>query len=139
MNCPGNNWGQCPSGGGRLGCGPQEEYRACSDIEISHNPSVKPTTSAPELNRTSTTDRPRRPYRPTRPTSSSRPTRPGRPKGPIPQYSKPSTVGSLQEPAYKLWFDVILNVTKARIEFGFQEKTFSTQVEDYFLLSGTEC
>ena len=25
------------------------------------------------------------------------------------------------------------------IEFGFQEKKFSTKVEDYFLLSGTEC
>ena len=108
MNFPGNNWGQCPSGGGRLGCGPQEEYRACSDLEISHNPSVKPTTSAPELNRTSTTDRPMRPYRPT---SSSRPTRPGRPKGPIPQYSKPATVGPVQEPAYKLWFDININAT----------------------------
>ena len=47
--------------------------------------------------------------------------------------------GSVQEPAYKLWFDVIINATGERIEFGFQEKTFSTKVEDYFLLSGTEC
>lgn len=30
----GNNWGFCPGGGGRLGCGPQEHFRTCSDIEI---------------------------------------------------------------------------------------------------------
>lgn len=30
----GNNWGWCPEGGGRLGCGPQENFRTCSDIKI---------------------------------------------------------------------------------------------------------
>lgn len=30
----GNNWGRCVTGGGRLGCGPQEHFRACSDIRI---------------------------------------------------------------------------------------------------------
>lgn len=30
----GNNWGYCKDGMGRLGCGPQEEYRGCSDISI---------------------------------------------------------------------------------------------------------
>lgn len=30
----GNNWGMCPEGGGRLGCGPQEHFRTCSDIKI---------------------------------------------------------------------------------------------------------
>lgn len=30
----GNNWGICKNGIGRLGCGPQEEYRGCSDISI---------------------------------------------------------------------------------------------------------
>lgn len=30
----GNNWGFCSNGVGRLGCGPQEQFRACSDIRI---------------------------------------------------------------------------------------------------------
>ncbi|XP_047992291.1 uncharacterized protein LOC125231006 [Leguminivora glycinivorella] len=30
----GNSWGRCPDGRGRLGCGPQEEFRGCSDIAI---------------------------------------------------------------------------------------------------------
>ena len=30
----GNNWGLCPDGEGRVGCGPQEEFRACADIRI---------------------------------------------------------------------------------------------------------
>ncbi|KAG5678321.1 hypothetical protein PVAND_008006 [Polypedilum vanderplanki] len=30
----GNNWGWCPDGIGRLGCGPQENFRTCSDISI---------------------------------------------------------------------------------------------------------
>ncbi|KAJ8676581.1 hypothetical protein QAD02_012368 [Eretmocerus hayati] len=30
----GNNWGQCPDGTGAVGCGPQEEFRACADIAI---------------------------------------------------------------------------------------------------------
>ncbi|OQR70452.1 hypothetical protein BIW11_11631 [Tropilaelaps mercedesae] len=30
----GNNWGVCPNGKGRLGCGPQEVFRACADISI---------------------------------------------------------------------------------------------------------
>ena len=31
----GNNWGRCPDGTGRLGCGPQETFRGCSDVTIS--------------------------------------------------------------------------------------------------------
>lgn len=31
----GNNWGYCADGTGRLGCGPQEHFRTCSDIIIS--------------------------------------------------------------------------------------------------------
>ena len=31
----GNNWGRCRDGEGRVGCGPQEEFRACADIRIS--------------------------------------------------------------------------------------------------------
>ena len=31
----GNNWGKCEDGGAKVGCGPQEEFRACADIRIS--------------------------------------------------------------------------------------------------------
>ncbi|XP_059619693.1 uncharacterized protein LOC132263761 [Phlebotomus argentipes] len=31
----GNNWGYCDDGTGALGCGPQENFRTCSDISIS--------------------------------------------------------------------------------------------------------
>ncbi|XP_060533907.1 uncharacterized protein LOC132706543 [Cylas formicarius] len=34
----GNNWGNCPNGTGAVGCGPQEEFRACADITISGKP-----------------------------------------------------------------------------------------------------
>ncbi|XP_011204422.2 uncharacterized protein LOC105226973 [Bactrocera dorsalis] len=37
----GNNWGICPDGNGAVGCGPQEEFRACSDIVI-NDPEYKP-------------------------------------------------------------------------------------------------
>lgn len=30
----GNNWGVCPDGPGRVGCGPQEHFRNCADISI---------------------------------------------------------------------------------------------------------
>ncbi|CAD7092479.1 unnamed protein product [Hermetia illucens] len=30
----GNNWGMCENGTGAVGCGPQEEFRACADISI---------------------------------------------------------------------------------------------------------
>lgn len=30
----GNNWGRCADGTEAIGCGPQEEFRACSDIAI---------------------------------------------------------------------------------------------------------
>ncbi|KAI8441952.1 hypothetical protein MSG28_005624 [Choristoneura fumiferana] len=30
----GNNWGTCENGTGAVGCGPQEEFRACADIAI---------------------------------------------------------------------------------------------------------
>ena len=31
----GNNWGQCPDGTSRVGCGPQETFRGCADMSIS--------------------------------------------------------------------------------------------------------
>jgi len=33
----GNNWGLCEDGTGAVGCGPQEEFRACADVAISNN------------------------------------------------------------------------------------------------------
>lgn len=43
----GNNWGICKDGSGAVGCGPQEEFRACSDVAIGKGsvsaiPSLKP-------------------------------------------------------------------------------------------------
>lgn len=29
-----NNWGECPDGPAKVGCGPQEHFRGCSDIKI---------------------------------------------------------------------------------------------------------
>lgn len=54
----GNNWGMCEDGTGAVGCGPQEEFRACADINIGDvgpqpplrpiRPGTgKPTTRAP--------------------------------------------------------------------------------------------
>ena len=37
----GNNWGVCDDGVGRVGCGDQEEFRACADISLTNSsPSV---------------------------------------------------------------------------------------------------
>ncbi|XP_043471880.1 uncharacterized protein LOC122504726 [Leptopilina heterotoma] len=33
----GNNWGTCADGLGKLGCGPQETFKNCSDISIINN------------------------------------------------------------------------------------------------------
>lgn len=30
----GNNWGKCDDGTERVGCGPQEQFRACADVSI---------------------------------------------------------------------------------------------------------
>jgi len=32
----GNNWGRCKNGTEAVGCGPQEEFRACADVTITH-------------------------------------------------------------------------------------------------------
>ena len=34
----GNNWGTCDNGTGAIGCGPQENFRSCADIEIVPHP-----------------------------------------------------------------------------------------------------
>lgn len=48
----GNNWGICPDGNGAVGCGDQEEFRACADVaigkgEASAIPTIKPPTRRP--------------------------------------------------------------------------------------------
>lgn len=54
----GNNWGTCKDGTGAVGCGPQEQFRACSDIAIGKGavssipalkPSIKPTSRPTEV------------------------------------------------------------------------------------------
>ena len=60
----GNNWGWCGDGSEMLGCGPQETFRACSDISIDGNPvtnPILPTVTTPEasiLTSSSTTQTP---------------------------------------------------------------------------------
>ncbi|KAI5695606.1 hypothetical protein M8J75_000734 [Diaphorina citri] len=64
----GNNWGNCPNGTGAVGCGPQEEFRACADIQITDGkgssddtpyptakPTRRPTTSRPVTETSDTT------------------------------------------------------------------------------------
>ncbi|XP_063604974.1 uncharacterized protein LOC134780271 isoform X2 [Penaeus indicus] len=51
----GNHWGDCGNGTGALGCGPQEEFRACADVAVVAqtgglviNPIPSTTTPQPE-------------------------------------------------------------------------------------------
>lgn len=45
----GNNWGMCANGTGALGCGPQEQFRACADVSIgSTSAGTKPPKSRPD-------------------------------------------------------------------------------------------
>ena len=48
----GNNWGICKDGNGAVGCGEQEEFRACSDIAVGKGavstiPTIKPSKIKP--------------------------------------------------------------------------------------------
>lgn len=48
----GNNWGICADGNGAVGCGEQEEFRACSDVAIGKGaasaiPTIKPPKVKP--------------------------------------------------------------------------------------------
>ncbi|XP_035780461.1 uncharacterized protein LOC118460342 [Anopheles albimanus] len=38
----GNNWGYCSDGTGKLGCGPQETFKTCSDIRIADATDIVP-------------------------------------------------------------------------------------------------
>ncbi|XP_014219885.1 uncharacterized protein LOC106647842 [Copidosoma floridanum] len=60
----GNNWGDCGNGIGAVGCGPQEEFRACADIAIGDEEATLPPRPRPT----------KRPTRPTTPRSPSSPT-----------------------------------------------------------------
>ncbi|XP_026462853.1 uncharacterized protein LOC113365532, partial [Ctenocephalides felis] len=51
----GNNWGTCPDGTGAVGCGPQEEFRACADISIGDVTSYVPTITNPDSTTTEKT------------------------------------------------------------------------------------
>ncbi|XP_046464103.1 uncharacterized protein LOC124209905 [Daphnia pulex] len=66
----GNNWGKCPNGTEKVGCGPQEQFFGCADIRITEDGTHDSTTTAPKTT-TSTTLKPR-----TRGTITSRYTRP---------------------------------------------------------------
>uniref|UniRef100_A0A1B0AA71 Chitin-binding type-4 domain-containing protein n=1 Tax=Glossina pallidipes TaxID=7398 RepID=A0A1B0AA71_GLOPL len=54
----GNNWGMCPDGNGAVGCGPQEEFRSCSDIALSEHVSIPKRPLRPTIR---TTVRPKDP------------------------------------------------------------------------------
>ncbi|KAG7167886.1 hypothetical protein Hamer_G021769, partial [Homarus americanus] len=43
----GNNWGICENGTGMVGCGPQEEFRACADVAISSQLTGSSQTTRP--------------------------------------------------------------------------------------------
>lgn len=43
----GNNWGVCANGTGAVGCGPQEEFRACADISVSDKDGTVDTSPYP--------------------------------------------------------------------------------------------
>ncbi|CAH1722537.1 uncharacterized protein LOC114130703 [Aphis gossypii] len=43
----GNNWGECGNGTSAVGCGPQEEFRACADISVSDRDGTVDTSPYP--------------------------------------------------------------------------------------------
>jgi len=71
----GNNWGTCPDGTGRNGCGPQEQFRACSDIRITEDGVAEETTPSTSTLASTSTVKPRTrgtvTYRTRRPTKST--------------------------------------------------------------------
>lgn len=66
----GNNWGVCVNGTGAVGCGPQEEFRACADVSVSDKDGTADTSPYPAAPETTTTTATATPPRPT----SARPT-----------------------------------------------------------------
>jgi len=49
-----NNWGTCEDGSGAVGCGRQEHFRACADINITKEGEEKPSTEHPTTTSTTT-------------------------------------------------------------------------------------
>ena len=49
-----NNWGMCEDGSGAIGCGRQEHFRACADINITKEGEEKPSTEHPTTTSTTT-------------------------------------------------------------------------------------
>lgn len=49
-----NNWGTCEDGSGAIGCGRQEHFRACADINITKEGEEKPSTEHPTTTSTTT-------------------------------------------------------------------------------------
>lgn len=43
----GNNWGVCENGTGAVGCGPQEEFRACADVSVTDKDGAADTSPYP--------------------------------------------------------------------------------------------
>lgn len=58
----GNNWGMCANGTGAVGCGPQEEFRACADVSVSDRDGTVDTSPYPT--ETAPTAAPQPPARP---------------------------------------------------------------------------
>ncbi|XP_017855741.1 PREDICTED: uncharacterized protein LOC108608728 [Drosophila arizonae] len=54
----GNNWGMCEDGVGAVGCGPQEEFRACSDIALTPDARLPIRPARPTHRITTTTATP---------------------------------------------------------------------------------
>lgn len=54
----GNNWGTCPDGSGAVGCGPQEEFRACADVAIGEGKGTQQRPSRPSIKPKTTTVKP---------------------------------------------------------------------------------
>ena len=42
---PGNTWGECPDGEEAVGCGVQETFRNCADVQIYSNAVGRPPTA----------------------------------------------------------------------------------------------
>ncbi|KAJ8317041.1 hypothetical protein KUTeg_004945 [Tegillarca granosa] len=103
----GNSWGVGEDGKGCIGCGPQEEFYACSDIRISndcssshhkvstqHPTTIKPTTkltttTTPKTTTTTVTTKPTTERSTTKPTTASVTT------------MKPTTVPTTKQPTIK--------------------------------------
>lgn len=56
----GNNWGMCDDGNGAVGCGPQEEFRSCSDIALTKDARLPIRPARPTTRITTTPQSPKK-------------------------------------------------------------------------------